>query len=257
MLDADAIETFVRNGYIPLRRAVPPGVIEACQADVEEELRTRGVDPDDPSTWKVPVVRFWCPDTHAFAEAGTQPALWSAYDQLLGSESWWRREGVGGSIPVRFPHVDDPGDAGWHIDGSFDFEGDYGVNFRSKGRGLLALFLLSDVSKSDAPTELKVGSHLDVPRILQEFGDAGVAFGTASRRLPASTFERPSAFATGDAGDVFICHPFLVHRATWPHRGSRPRAIAQPGVAIHEPFRLDGAEPCPVERAILQGLSAN
>jgi hypothetical protein len=61
-------------------------------------------------------------------------------------------------------------------------------------------------------------------------------------------------FATGAAGDVFVCHPFLVHRATWPHRGTRPRAVAQPGVALLEPFRLDGVTPCPVERAILAGL---
>jgi hypothetical protein len=32
----------------------------------------------------------------------------------------------------------------------------------------------------------------------------------------------------GDAGDVYLCHPFLVHAATWPHRGKAPRFIAQP-----------------------------
>jgi hypothetical protein len=32
--------------------------------------------------------------------------------------------------------------------------------------------------------------------------------------------------ATGKAGDVFLCHPFMVHTATWPHRGAGPRMIA-------------------------------
>ena len=43
---------------------------------------------------------------------------------------------------------------------------------------------------------------------------------------------------TGQAGDVFLCHPFLVHAASWPHRGRLPRMMAQPGVALHDAFPL-------------------
>jgi hypothetical protein len=61
--------------------------------------------------------------------------------------------------------------------------------------------------------------------------------------------------ATGRAGDVFVCHPSVVHRATWPHGGTRPRIIAQPGGAIHQPLALDGrGDARTVERAILRGL---
>ena len=31
---------------------------------------------------------------------------------------------------------------------------------------------------------------------------------------------RTVVHATGRAGDVFLCHPFIVHTATWPHRGT-------------------------------------
>jgi hypothetical protein len=55
---------------------------------------------------------------------------------------------------VRFPSTRDPGDAGWHIDGSYDVEGRWWVNVHSRGRGLLALFLFTDVAGDDAPTEL-------------------------------------------------------------------------------------------------------
>ena len=37
----------------------------------------------------------------------------------------------------------------------------------------------------------------------------------------------PSAADPGDAGTVYLCHPFLVHAAQ-PHRGVRPRFLAQP-----------------------------
>jgi hypothetical protein len=157
---------------------------------------------------------FGAPIRPLFAAAGTQPPLWSAYDQLLGFDSWRRRQGVGGSIPVRFLRADDPGDAGWHISGSFELEGDYWVNVRSKERGLLVLLLLSDVSARDAPTELKFGPHLDVLKLLEGWGDVDLSFANASRRLPTRTLERQSALATDRAGDVFVCHPFLVHRAT-------------------------------------------
>ena len=149
----------------------------------------------------------------------------------------------------------DPGDAGWHIDGSYDVDGQYWVNVHSRYRGLLALFLFSDIGDDDAPTEIILGSHLDIPRILAPYGERGVFFADAANQLPASTFERPRARATGNAGDVYICHPFLVHRATWPHRGVRPRMIAQPEIAHHQPFALrDHSDVCAVERAILRGL---
>jgi len=61
--------------------------------------------------------------------------------------------------------------------------------------------------------------------------------------------------AEGKGGDVYICHPFLVHAASWPHRGAHARMIAQPGVGIPAPFALrEGTDLCPVETAILLGL---
>jgi hypothetical protein len=250
-----SIETFGTDGFVVVRGAVAADVVRPCVDVIEGELRIRAVDPRDPATWTEPVVRFSCPEGPAFAAAGTSPALGDTYDALLGAGRRVRHEGVGGTLPVRFPSARDPGDAGWHIDGSYDVDGAWWVNVRSRGRGLLALFLFTDVGEDDAPTELIVGSHLDVPRILAPAGDRGVFYGDVVGQLRGSTFERPRRRATGRAGDVFLCHPFLVHRATWPHRGAGPRMVAQPAVAIHEQFALrSGSDLCPVERAILRGL---
>lgn len=246
---------FCADGYLVVRGAVARDVVRRCVDVIEAQLRSRAVDPRDPATWTAPVVRLPCPDGPAFAAAGTSLPLSDMYDALLGAGRWIRHEGVGGTIPIRFPSAHDPGDAGWHIDGSYDVDGAWWVNVRSRGRGLLALFLFTDVGEDDAPTELIVGSHLDVPRVLAPWGERGACFGGVVKRLPRSTFTRPRTRATGRAGDVFLCHPFLVHRATWPHRGIGPRMVAQPAVAIHEPFGLRAAVAvCPVERAILEGL---
>jgi hypothetical protein len=252
---ATAVDEFAARGFLVVRGAVAPDIVRACVEVLENELRGRGVEPRDPATWREPVVRFPCPQGPAFKAAGTSSALREAYDALRGAGRWIEPEGVGGTVPVRFPSRRDPGDAGWHIDGSYDVEGRLWVNVASRHRALLALFLFTDVGEDDAPTEVIVGSHLDVPRVLARYGERGVFFGDVVRRLPAATWRRPRARATGSAGDVYVCHPFLVHRATWPHRGTGPRMLAQPAIGHREPFALRGeTDVCPVERAILRGL---
>jgi hypothetical protein len=162
---------------------------------------------------------------------------------------------------VRFPHPDDPGDAGWHVDVSFagedcdpneqrDFSA-WRVNVTSRGRALLMLFLFSDVGEEDAPTRIRVGSHFDMARFLAPAGEAGMS------RLVMDQIGagRPQALATGEAGTVYLCHPFLVHAAQM-HRGSVPRFMAQPPLDPAEPFRLDreDGDYSPVEIAIRQAL---
>jgi hypothetical protein len=61
--------------------------------------------------------------------------------------------------------------------------------------------------------------------------------------------------ALRQAGDVFLCHPFIVHTATWPQRGAGPRMIAQPAVHVRDGFALDGSDRSPVVRAIVAGLA--
>src|SRR5207247_9357789 len=131
-----------RTGSSPSALRCPPACC-ACQEEIWSDLGDQGVRRDDPSTWREPVVRISCPESEAFAAAGTQPILWEAFDQLIGEGRWWRRRGVGGSIPVRFPSQADPGDAGWHIEAGFEVGGDWWVNYRSRGRGLLTLYLFS------------------------------------------------------------------------------------------------------------------
>ena len=252
---AASVDSFCADGFLVVRGAIAPDIVRACVGVIDNELRTRGVEPSDHRTWSRPVVRLPCPEAPAFTAAGTSPSLREMYDALLGAGRWIEREGVGGTVPVRFPSTTDPGDAGWHIDGSYDVQGQFWVNVQSRYRGLLALFLFTDVTEDDAPTELIIGSHLDVPRVLAPYGERGVFFGDVTGQLPASTFRRPHARATGRAGDVYVCHPFLVHRATWPHTGTRPRMVAQPAIGLRDPFALRGGDDvCAVERAILRGL---
>ncbi|GAB2682578.1 phytanoyl-CoA dioxygenase family protein [Kribbella swartbergensis] len=260
MLTAAEVASFMRDGFVVVRGAVRRPVVDACLDAIWEELEERGIRRTDPGSWKTPVERIICPEDgntgHPFAEAGTAGVLWEAYDQLIGPDKWWKREGMGGTIPVRFPHPADPGDAGWHIEASY-FDGtEWRANIRSRDRGLLSLFLLTDVGPDDAPTRIRVGSHADAARVLAPAGDGGLTPAESGPPIVEASADRPVVEATGAAGDVYLCHPFLVHAASWPHRGTSPRMIAQPGVLLLEPFPLTGRDTAyPVEAAILVSIS--
>jgi hypothetical protein len=113
------------------------------------------------------------------------------------------------------------------------------------------LFLFSDVGEDDAPTRIRAASHFDVARRLAPAGENGLSLRELATNGFAETVGRPEVLATGDAGTVYLCHPFLVHAAQ-PHRGARPRFLAQPPLPPAEPFVLDRADGAysPVEQAI-------
>lgn len=254
------VEEFIENGFVHLPEAFPRAVAGECRAIL---WRMTGLDPGDPATWTRPVVRIdGCAD-EPFRVAANTPRLHDALDRLVGAGRWFPRGGLG-TFPIRFPHPDDPGDAGWHMEGGYLPEGESQpwLNLRSRDRALLMLFLFSDVGPDDAPTRIKVGSHLDVPAFLAGAGERGknvfslCAEMDAAGRLDAP--DRPTAVATGRAGDVYLCHPFLIHAAQ-PHRGTVPRFIAQPPLApkgLLELDRPDGAY-SPVEIAVRRGLAVD
>ncbi|MEV1008769.1 phytanoyl-CoA dioxygenase family protein [Streptomyces sp. NPDC049881] len=250
MLSAAETEAFVRDGYVRIAGAVPRGVVARCR---DELWAATGCDPGDPATWTRPVVRLGGFSTPPFREAANTPVLHEAFDRLVGEGRWVAPQGLG-TFPVRFPSDEPPGDDGWHLEASFAGDaGEYRVNLASRGRALLMLFLFSDTGPDDAPTRVRTGSHRDVPPLLAGSGAAGRPWAELCAEAVPATAHRPEALATGAAGDVWLCHPFLVHAAQ-PHRGSVPRFMAQPPLVPTGDLDLSGAAPTPVERAVLDGL---
>jgi hypothetical protein len=253
------IRAFVTDGFVRIDHAFARETAEAGRRIL---WRDTGCDPDDPGTWTRPVIRLGGYSDPPFVEAVNTPVLRDAFDRLVGPGRWAPRTSLG-TFPIRFPSPVDPGDTGWHVDTSFEGDGadpndffSWRANIVSRGRALLMLFLFSDVGEDDAPTRIRVGSHLDMARRLAPAGEAGLSL----RELAASGFSesahRPEALATGEAGTVYLCHPFLVHAAQ-PHRGTRPRFLAQPPLHPAGAFSLDRADGdhAPVERAIRHALA--
>lgn len=255
VLDNNQIQQFIHDGYIRLENAFPYDLAEEGRNILWRET---GCDPDDPSTWAQPVIRLGDYTQEPFRRAVNTPFLHTAFNQLVGEGQWLPRSSLG-TFPVRFPGKEEPADAGWHVDAGFPGENSsdffsWRINVKSKGRALLMLFLFSDVGERDAPTRIRVGSHLDVARLLEQAGEAGMSFMELAEKLYI-TAGRQEVPATGRAGTVYLCHPFIVHTAQ-AHQGTNPRFMAQPPLYPAKEFKLQRTDVnySPVETAIRVGM---
>lgn len=253
-LREDQIEDFINKGYVQIENAFSRELADEALSILWKDT---GCDPNDSSTWTKPVVRLGQYTQESFRKIANTPTLHDAFDQLVGKGRWTPRGSLG-SFPVRFPSDDEPNDTGWHVDASFPGAdiNDYfswRINVKSKGRALLMLFLFSDVTELDAPTRIGIGSHLEVAKILEPYGDTGLTFMELAGKL--NNLSHETALATGEAGTVYLCHPFISHAAQ-THRGTVPRFMAQPPLSPSQPFQLnrEDAVYSPVEIAIRKGV---
>ena len=254
-LSSTQINFFIQNGFIKIEHAFSQALADECRNIL---WKATGCDPNDPSTWKEAVIRIGEMRDEVFTRAANTPVLHRAFDQLAGKDNWLPRTTLG-SFPIRFPGKYAT-DTGWHVDASFPGEepGNYmewRINFNSKGRALLMLFLFSDVTEADAPTVIRAGSHGDVAKMLEPEGEKGLSFMEVAAKLH-NLPPRREVLATGKAGTVYLCHPFIVHAAQ-DHHGSSPKFMAQPPLLTKKEFNINALrdQRCPVETAIYEALN--
>lgn len=138
---------------------------------------------------------------------------------------------------------------GWHVDGDF-----FVHYLDSPEQALLVVPLFTDVPPQGGGTALypagmrAVAAHLRahpegvsprmVPRDHPDFGtekNLNWFNDVASRGADGDYVE-----ACGDAGDVFLLHPLMLHSSTNNARRA-VRIITNPPVSLREPFRFDRA----------------
>lgn len=184
MLDVDR---FIRDGFVKIESAFDRELGLRCQ---EQLWATTGLNPDDPGTWTESLVRVTSMGTTEFTATANTEVLTDAYDALVGVGNWRPRLGLG-TFPLRFPSDEPPRDAGWHVEGSFyDADGPR-LSLRSRGRALLMLFLFSDVGPDDAPTAIRVGSHVAVPPVLARHGPDGAPWMPVCQEVVPATEDYP------------------------------------------------------------------
>lgn len=247
----DEADLFVTRGWVRVRDAFGHRLAEAGRQVL---WRRMGLDPDDPSTWTE--ARVWLQevfDDAPFVEVLRAERVVGAFNDVMGCDRWIPLNGLGW-WPIRFPGgLPEPDDKQWHVDG-----GGYQHYLTSPEQGIVPLFLFSAVEPGGGATLLAEGSHFVVAAVLRDAPPTGYT----TDEINQLVFERTPNFnlveATGDTGDLIICHPFLIHRASANH-GTSVRFMAQPRVSLKEPIDpdRDAATRSPVERAIHVALDAD
>lgn len=249
-LTTQQVQSFIDDGFVKIENAFSVDLAKQCRDELWADI---GLSPTKPEGWTRPVVRVSSKSSSPFISAANTPLLHRAFDQLVGEDRWLTPKGLG-TFPIRFPSEEAPGDDGWHVDVSFGLDNpdfmEWRANVKSSGRALLMLFLLSDVGPDDAPTRIRRGSHAVIARELLPYGEAGASLRQLSANGYVSTADCEVDVATGAAGMVYLCHPFLVHAAQ-PHRGQLPRFMAQPPLLPKGEFD-PSLPPSPVQIAIRQ-----
>lgn len=171
-------------------------------------------------------------------------------DRVAPSSRDWRDSLIVNlGSPARENQPDPPQQLrGWHVDGDF-----FVHYLDSPEQALLVVPLFTDVPPQGGGTALypagmrAVAAHLRahpegvsprmVPRGHPDFGVEGKTLDwfndVAGRGADGDYVE-----ACGDAGDVFLLHPLMLHSSTNNARRA-VRIITNPPVALREPFRFD------------------
>jgi hypothetical protein len=259
VLSPDQVEDFLDHGHVVIRNCFS----REAAAEYTGTLWTRlGYRPEDPATWAEPSVHM--PSLRTIDVREFAPKAWQAVCDLVGGpERLAQPYPTGhawndGFIVNLRERADDPwvepsaAAPGWHKDGDF-----FRHFLDSPEQGLLTIVLWSDVDHRGGATYLAADSVGPVARYLADRpeGVRPLDFPFPDLAGQCEGF----AEATGEVGDVYLIHPYLLH-AKSQNALRVPRLITNPPVHLAEPMDFDRDDPDDyslVERAVLRGLGVD
>lgn len=240
-LTTEELAQFDELGYVALRGAFPVEAAAEMEAFIWARLAENvGIDREDRSTWKPNAVwRLNKSGTNPVYDAIGGERMYAAFDQLLGAGTW-DPPGKWGGFLVTFPKPEpEPWTVtpfGWHWDGNPSAQ----IGLK-RPRSLFVFTLISDVRPKGGGTLLATGTHRlidaffeSVPRerwnrqkpLKKQFSQTHPFFRDLND-LEDTSPDRIARFmdqetriedvpvrvveATGQAGDAFICHPYIYH----------------------------------------------
>ena len=241
------------EGHVVLRGVFPR---EDSLAWVCDECARVGYDVDDAGTWRKEYERM--PLSRHEPLASYAPAAWEASCDLMGGIGRVKNRPAISLFAMNFRQGADrpfePPSAqsrGWHKDG---------WHFRhfldSPEQGLLGIPLFTDVRPGGGATFLAVDSVPAVARYLAKHPEGVLPDEFDLKALLSECHDFREA--TGEAGDVYLLHPYLLH-AVGQNVLQRPRAITNLCYELNEPMRFhrEDGDYSPVEAAVLRGLGVD
>jgi len=252
---------FDERGWVRVPAAFSADDAAAMRDVVWRALEKRGLRRGDPSTWTIeaPTHLQGLKSAPQFGAIGTTRTL-GAITEVLGSDAWPQPRDWGAFFllfptarPWNVPH------AGWHIDAPYD-------DPLTPASGLKVHALFGDVVPCAGGMTVIEGSHRVVAHVMSTSPPpAGTPAARIRKHLmasdpwfkelstPGEPAPRIAQFAdtttdvfgaqvrvvemTGDAGDVILMHPLLLHtRPT--NAGTRPRFLVNKDLRVSGPGRI-------------------
>ncbi|HZC45524.1 MAG TPA: phytanoyl-CoA dioxygenase family protein [Candidatus Acidoferrum sp.] len=239
MLTKEQREEFDRSGIMRLPGAIAPQQVKEMLDCVWDAVERRAeVRRDDPSTWKAQrmIGLRDLPDSLNFQQVAT-PTVCNALDGLFETRTWERPQRRF-SMLVAFPESSEPWDVpsqGWHLD--------YPVVRGLDGNFAVRIFVcLQKLSQRAGGTLFLAGSHRLSQSLFAKNRAERMHSADARRALirsrpwikslfsPHEKTDRVKRFMksgtmigdnqgpvvemTGEPGDVFVTHPYLLHAAS-------------------------------------------
>ena len=266
---------FVEHGHVVIKAAIPKEMANfACQSAWAELEANYGIERNDPATWDgVSTGRggmrgdVRTQGTGARSLLKTQaPRAFAAQADVVGGAGRlqdggktlsWGDAAIGNfrvpdGPPWQPPAARQPG---WHKDGHH-----FRHFINSPEQGLLTVPIYTDILPQSGGTFIARDSIAPVARLLAQCPAGVHPDGTQAGYLIPGLIEQCSDFAelTGEAGDVVVVHPYMLHRVS-VNPSNRPRFIANMAVVLGQPMcfaRPPGDAYSLVELAVLRALNA-
>ena len=260
------VQSFLDNGYLVVKDCLDTSVAESWIAEAYDRL---GYDRNDPSTWAKDII--WMDHQNHLPVHQVAPKAWDALLDIIGGEDRLEPRVMGitsshftsinsflwsDSFIVNFHRGADqpwqppsPNVKGWHKDGSY-----FKHFLDSREQALLPIVMWSDMLHQGGGTFIAPDSVRVIARYLAEHPE-GVNpkdFNFQGLISQCTRFEE----VTGNAGDVAILHPFMLH-ASSQNTIKQPRFMTNPPVVLKEPMNLNRENPedfSLLERATLHYL---
>jgi hypothetical protein len=256
VLSAAEIEHFLQYGFVHLTNCFDTSPGSAAHRWVQESWARNGISPDDRSTW--PNDKIHMPSTERIVVREFSPKAFAAICELVGGEAQvdttetWHNGFIANYGLGRDKEWLAPGSevGGWHVDG------EWFLHFLdSREQGLLMVVLYSDIHPRGGGTFIACDSIPMIARFLAAHPEGVEPGGFPIKDVISQC--RDFRETTGNAGDVFLLHPFMVHASSYNHR-PEARFMINPSGVLNAPMRFnrrsDGSAYAPVEQVVLNAL---
>ena len=269
---------FLEHGWVVVKAVVSKQIAANFVASAWRELEERGIMKDDPETWKQePYIRTGCPpDINIMASRGDKeaaarmleirtryglppesPRLQEVAPRALGAQldCVWGWDRVKDPEQIKLPDSlavnlcsDDSnlGEDGWRSTRAPGWHKD-GWHYRhfldSPQQGLLLSYFYSDILPGCGGTQMCVDSIGVVARLLAQHPE-GIHPDSVQSYIQPHMIKECSEFEelTGEAGDLAIMHPYMVHRVAGNPSG-RPRFAQFPSIKLSQPMQFGRDDP--------------